>query len=212
MLGERADFELRKTPISHRTRILARFRSVRLTASSAGEALHVPAAGLAAAGSPYLRECTLSSVRLRFPRRACRLTSLMSRRRGAQPCLSTASDTQSRPLSFRMQYLYARCAASHLLPLSRAASIAPLRRAGVSVCLRVPPCRTRSLARFPARGRFPRTCVPAPRIGFGRCALLLPLFRIGCEHAPVPPRAPFSPNTYPAWGAEHPRTGARRAP
>lgn len=29
---------------------------------------------------------------------------------------------------------------------------------------------------------------------------------------PEPPRAPFSPNTYPAWGAEHPRTGARRAP
>lgn len=154
MLGERADFEFRKTPISHRTRILARSRSVRLTASSAGEALHVPAAGLAAAGSPYLRECTLSFVRLRFPRRACRLTSLLSRRRGAQPCLSAASDTQSRPLSFRMQYLYARCAASHLLPL----------------------------------------------------------FRIGCEYAPEPPRAPFSPNTYPAWGAEHPRTGARRAP
>lgn len=65
---------------------------------------------------------------------ACRLTSLMSRRRGAQPCLSAASDTQSRPLSVRMQYLYARCAASHLLPLPRAASIAPLRRAGVSVC------------------------------------------------------------------------------
>ena len=53
---------------------------------------------------------------------------LLTRRRSAQPCLSTASDTQSRPLSFRMQYLYARCAASHLLPLSRAASIAPLRR------------------------------------------------------------------------------------
>ena len=77
---------------------------------------------------------------------------------------------------------------------------------------RLPPRRTRSLARFPARGRFPRTCVPAPRIGFGRCALLLPLFRIGCEYAPVPSRAPFSPNTYPAWGAEHPRAGARRAP
>ena len=77
---------------------------------------------------------------------------------------------------------------------------------------RLPPRRTRSLARFPARGRFPRTCVPAPRIGFGRCALHLPLFRIGCEYAPEPPRAPFSPNTYPAWGAEHPRTGARRAP
>ena len=29
---------------------------------------------------------------------------------------------------------------------------------------------------------------------------------------PEPPRAPFSPNTYPAWGAEHPRAGARRAP
>ena len=134
MLGGRSEFEFRKTPISHRTRILARSRSVRLTASSAGEALHVPAAGLAAAGSPYLRECTLSFVRLRFPRRACRLTSLLSRRRGAQPCLSAASDTQSRPLSFRMQYLYARCAASHLLPLPRAASIAPLSRAGVSVC------------------------------------------------------------------------------
>ena len=52
---------------------------------------------------------------------------------------------------------------------------------------RLPPRRTRSLARFPARGRFPRTCVPAPRIGFGRCALLLPLFRIGCEHAPLRP-------------------------
>lgn len=77
---------------------------------------------------------------------------------------------------------------------------------------RLPPRRTRSLARFPARGRFPRTCVPAPRIGFGRCALLLPLFRIGCEYVPPPPRAPFSPNTYPAWGAEHPRAGARRAP
>ena len=102
---------------------------------------------------------------------ACRLTSLMSRRRGAQPCLSTASDTQSRPLSFRMQYLYARCAASHLLPLSRAASIAPLRRAGVSVC---------------------------------------PSFASKTD--PEPPRAPFSPNTYPAWGAEHPRAGARRAP
>ena len=77
---------------------------------------------------------------------------------------------------------------------------------------RLPPRWTRSLARFPARGRFPRTCVPAPRIGFGRCALLLPLFRIGCEYVPPPPRAPFSPNTYPAWGAEHPRAGARRAP
>ena len=102
---------------------------------------------------------------------ACRLTSLLSRRRGAQPCLSAASDTQSRPLSFRMQYLYARCAASHLLPLPRAASIAPLRRAGVSVC---PPFASKT--------------------------------------DPEPPRAPFSPNTYPAWGAEHPRTGARRAP
>ena len=171
VLGGRSDFEFRKTPISHRTRILARSRSVRLTASSAGEALHVPAAGLAAAGSPYLRECTFSFVRLRFPRRACRLTSLLSRRRGAQPCLSAASDTQSRPLSFRMQYLYARCAASHLLPLPRAASIAPLRRAGVSVC---PPFASKT--------------------------------------DPEPPRAPFSPNTYPAWGAEHPRTGARRAP
>ena len=29
---------------------------------------------------------------------------------------------------------------------------------------------------------------------------------------PEPPRAPFSPNTYPVWGAEHPRAGARRAP
>ena len=77
---------------------------------------------------------------------------------------------------------------------------------------RLPPRWTRSLARFPARGRFPRTCVPAPRIGFGRCALLLPLFRIGCEYVPPQPRAPFSPNTYPAWGAEHPRAGARRAP
>lgn len=63
------------------------------------------------------------------------------------------------------------CAASHLLPLPRAASIAPLRRAGVSVC---PPFASKT--------------------------------------DPEPPRAPFSPNTYPAWGAEHPRTGARRAP
>ena len=96
----------------------------------------------AAPGLPYVHEYTFASTRRRsrltlfclLPRRACRLTSLLSRRRGAQPCLSTASDTQSRPLSFRMQYLYARCAASHLLPLPRAASIAPLRRAGVSVC------------------------------------------------------------------------------
>ena len=79
----------------------------------------------------------------------------------------------------------------------------------VRVPPRLPRRRTPSL---PARGRFPRTCVPAPRIGFGRCALLLPLFRIGCEYVPPPPRAPFSLNTYPAWGAEHPRTGARRAP
>ena len=90
---------------------------------------------------------------------------------GARNLVCLPRHTQSRPLSFRMQYLYARCAASHLLPLPRAASIAPLRRAGVSVC---PPFASKT--------------------------------------DPEPPRAPFSPNTYPAWGAEHPRTGARRAP
>ena len=85
------------------------------------------------------------------------------------------------------------------------------------VCL---PRRTRSPVRFrfgcsiSMLGVLPHifSRFPAPRIGFGRCALLLPLFRIGCEYALEPPRAPFSPNTYPAWGAEHPRTGARRAP
>ena len=171
MLGGRSDFEFRKTPISHRTRILARSRSVRLTASSAGEALHFPAAGLAAAGSPYLRECTLSSVRLRFPRRACRLTSFFCLGGGARNLVCLPRRTRS-PVRFRFGY------------------------------------STSMLGVLPhIFSRF-----PAPRIGFGRCALLLPLFRIGCEYVPPPPRAPFSPNTYPAWGAEHPRTGARRAP
>ncbi len=36
--------------------------------------------------------------------------------------------------------------------------------------------------------------------------------RLPRRRTPSLPRAPFSPNTYPAWGAEHPRTGARRAP
>lgn len=100
VLGERADFEFRKTPISHRTRILARSRSVSLTASSAGEALHVPAAGLAAAGSPYLRECTLSFVRLRFPRRACRLTSFFCLGGGARNLVCLPRRTRS-PVRFR---------------------------------------------------------------------------------------------------------------
>ena len=188
MLGGRSDFEFRKTPISHRTRILARSRSVRLTASSAGEALHVPAAGLAAAGSPYLRECTFSFVRLRFPRRACRLTSLLSRRRGAQPCLSAASDTQSRPLSFRMQYLYARCAASHLLPLPRAASIAPLRRAGVSVC--PPVCLRVGRAVSPAFPRGDGFRVPAfPRRGSASADVRC-FSRFSASGVSTPPSAP----------------------
>ena len=187
MLGERADFEFRKTPISHRTRILARSRSVRLTASSAGEALHVPAAGLAAAGSPYLCECTLSSVRLRFPQRglpshisyvseAGRATLFVCRVGHAVPS-AFVSDTVP---------LCSVCCltSSPAFPRRLDRSAAPVI---MSARPRLPPRRTRSLARFPARGRFPRTCVPAPRIGFGRCALLLPLFRIGCEHAPLRP-------------------------
>lgn len=212
MLGERADFELRKTPISHRTRILARSRSVRLTASSAGEALHVPAAGLAAAGSPYLRECTLSSVRLRFPQR------------GLPSHISYVSEAGRATLFvYRVGHAVPSAFVSDAVPLCSVCCLTSspafprrLDRSAAPVIMsarpRLPPRWTRSLARFPARGRFPRTCVPAPRIGFGRCALLLPLFRIGCEYVPPPPRAPFSPNTYPAWGAEHPRAGARRAP
>ena len=132
------------------------------------------------------------------PRRACRMcTNIRSHRPGGAPVSRCFACSR------------AGLAVSHLFCLGG--------EARNLVCL---PRRTRSPVRFrfgcsiSMLGVLPHifSRFPAPRIGFGRCALLLPLFRIGCEYALEPPRAPFSPNTYPAWGAEHPRTGARRAP
>ena len=86
------------------------------------------------------------------------------------------------------------------------------------VCL---PRRTRSPVRFrfgcsiSMLGVLPHifSRFPAPprslRCAGRECPCAPP---IASKTDPEPPRAPFSPNTYPAWGAEHPRAGARRAP
>ena len=86
------------------------------------------------------------------------------------------------------------------------------------VCL---PRRTRSPVRFrfgcsiSMLGVLPHifSRFPAPprslRCAGRECPCAPP---VASKTDPEPPRAPFSPNTYPAWGAEHPRAGARRAP
>ena len=133
------------------------------------------------------------------PRRACRMcTNIRSHRPGGAPVSRCFACSR------------AGLAVSHLFCLGGGARNL--------VCL---PRRTRSPVRFrfgcsiSMLGVLPHifSRFPAPPRSLrcaGRECPCAPPFASKTD--PEPPRAPFSPNTYPAWGAEHPRAGARRAP